>query len=402
MQDSVSMETSSRFMNRFFLELLRDGQTDRAMSVARGEVRGADDYWMPVLFLRLRNGRIWYVPGFDRDREGFEQWQSICTFVQQGKCVPIVGPDVAEHVFGGSRALAASLAQANQFPLQMHDSSDLAKVSQFIATQHGPEFVREKVIDGMLAEMQRAGENIVGAEARTMDTAALLDAIIERLAGSPADPLKIVAGLNARIFVNASNDSLLERFLERAPAAGGGFKKPIPLVTEWRDECRDEQTKPEFPGEASAKQPYVYYVFGKSQQESSWVLTEDDFFDYLIRTTRYQLMPAVVSDALLTGSLLFLGFPLEDWKFRILFRLILAKGGERLMQRFNHVGVQLDPGETTMANARRAKKYLERYFQRSKIDIYWGTSADFLRELQEHLDRMPPLATNPEKRRRVI
>jgi hypothetical protein len=54
-------------------------------------------------------------------------------------------------------------------------------VSQFIATQHGPEFVREKVIDGMLAEMQRAGESIAGAEAKTMDSAALLEAIVETL-----------------------------------------------------------------------------------------------------------------------------------------------------------------------------------------------------------------------------
>jgi hypothetical protein len=56
----VSMAMIARFMPRLFSELLQDGQIDRAMSVARGEVRDSkQDYWMPALFLRLRDGRIW-------------------------------------------------------------------------------------------------------------------------------------------------------------------------------------------------------------------------------------------------------------------------------------------------------------------------------------------------------
>jgi len=143
--------------------------------------------------------------------------------------------------------------------------------------------------------------------------------------------------------------------------------------------------------EATVATPCVYYVFGKRRQaeEQTWVLTEDDFFDYLIRTTQYKLLPGVVADALVTGSLLFLGFPLDDWKFRVLFRLIMARGGAELLHQFNHVAVQVDPGETTLANARRAKKYLNKYFTDSKIDIYWGTAADFLRELRVQLDQVP-------------
>ena len=70
MQGKISMATVEQFMPRFFSELLKDGQIDRALAVARGEVRGNLDSWMPVLFLRLRGGRIWYVPGFAGDKEG--------------------------------------------------------------------------------------------------------------------------------------------------------------------------------------------------------------------------------------------------------------------------------------------------------------------------------------------
>ena len=59
MQGSISMGTVARFMPIFFKELRRDGRIDRAMSVARETVKNESDFWMPVLFMRLKNGRIW-------------------------------------------------------------------------------------------------------------------------------------------------------------------------------------------------------------------------------------------------------------------------------------------------------------------------------------------------------
>ena len=63
MQGSVSTETVARFMPVFFRELLRDGQIDRAMAVARSAVNDRRDFWMPVLFMRLKSGRIWDASG---------------------------------------------------------------------------------------------------------------------------------------------------------------------------------------------------------------------------------------------------------------------------------------------------------------------------------------------------
>ncbi|MEO8130021.1 MAG: CHAT domain-containing protein, partial [Bryobacteraceae bacterium] len=385
MQGNIFMETSGKFMKRFFSELVGDGQIDRAMSVARGEVRTQSDYWMPVLFLRLRSGRIWYVPGFDGE---FEQWGSICRFVRNGSCVPILGPDVAEEFFGTARALATELAKHTNFPLDSHDQNDLAKVAQYILTQNSEQDVRGKVLDESIVQLERAGEELLGKPVHGMAPVALITEMVTELIKRDDSPLAILAGLNAKVFVNASSHSVLETFLSQTKV-NGQLKQPIPLISEWRDERRDDRRKPEFLGDTTAERPYVYYVFGKIQQESTWVLTEDDFFDYLIRTSRYQLMPPVVSDALVDNSLLFLGFALDDWKFRVLFRMIQAKDGKELLRKYNHVGVQLDPGETTIANARRAKKYLERYFLNSKIDIYWGTATDFLRELKVQLDKTP-------------
>jgi len=62
MQGKISMETVRIALPRFFAELLQDGQIDRALAVARGAVRGRPDHWIPALFLRLKNGRLWSEP----------------------------------------------------------------------------------------------------------------------------------------------------------------------------------------------------------------------------------------------------------------------------------------------------------------------------------------------------
>lgn len=64
MQGNIRMATVEAFLPRFFAELAKDGQIDRAMGKARGHAHDLDcaDYWMPTLFMRLSNGLIWADP----------------------------------------------------------------------------------------------------------------------------------------------------------------------------------------------------------------------------------------------------------------------------------------------------------------------------------------------------
>ena len=79
MQDDVSIETIERFTPTFFEELRRDGQIDRAMAVARGVVRSRPDWWVPVLFMRLRSGRIGYKPGLATSGRGCANGRPLST-----------------------------------------------------------------------------------------------------------------------------------------------------------------------------------------------------------------------------------------------------------------------------------------------------------------------------------
>lgn len=59
MQGNVAMETLEQFLPVFFRELQRDGIIDRAVAAGRSAIRERNDWWLPVLYMRLKDGRLW-------------------------------------------------------------------------------------------------------------------------------------------------------------------------------------------------------------------------------------------------------------------------------------------------------------------------------------------------------
>lgn len=129
------------------------------------------------------------------------------------------------------------------------------------------------------------------------------------------------------------------------------------------------------------------------------VLTEDDFLDYLIAASRLDLLLPTLVGQLMQSSLLFLGFRLDDWRFRVLFRMIVTRQGTRTMRQMSHVGVQVNPGEQSVADVKNARKYIESYFKGGEdapdISIYWGSPADFLKQLREQMKNCAGQAVSP-------
>ena len=48
--------------------------------------------------------------------------------------------------------------------------------------------------------------------------------------------------------------------------------------------------------------------------------------------------------------------------------------------------MQIDPEEGRTIAPDRARRYLQTYFQDADVSIYWGSTEDFMRQLQEHWD----------------
>ena len=91
-------------------------------------------------------------------------------------------------------------------------------------------------------------------------------------------------------------------------------------------------------------------------------------------------MPFGIRRALVDSSLLFLGFRLDEWDFRVIYRTIQQQEGDR-SGNYTNVAVQIDPEEGRTLEPERARRYLERYFGSRHITIYWGSTENFIKEL---------------------
>ena len=89
--------------------------------VARGLVRDRHDWWMPVLFMRLKSGRLWYTPGESVDGKAYDQWPALIHVIQKQHCTPVLGPGLVEPILGSSRDLARRWAEKFKYPMAHHE-----------------------------------------------------------------------------------------------------------------------------------------------------------------------------------------------------------------------------------------------------------------------------------------
>ncbi|NJO85142.1 MAG: CHAT domain-containing protein, partial [Blastochloris sp.] len=381
MQGRFSIETNQIFVPSFFQEIQHDGKIDRALAVARQKIAKRSDWWMPVLFTRLRSGRIWYEPGFE-GKEEFKKWPSLVNNVIHGKCTPILGPGLLEGLIGSTNELAKSLAVKHRFPFAPGVRDDLPSITQYLAIRQDTKYMQD--------ELKQALRDQV--EAYTGDDSMAEGSIDEILSAAGArqrakkkdDPHRILSKLPLPLFLTANTDQILEDALREEG------KDPQVLICSWNKVAKSEPPTVK----KSREEPLVYHLFGRLNNFSTMVITEDDYFRYLTGVTRNETLPGVVGSALVETALIFLGFQLRDWNFRVLFQSIMDLEGREMRRDYTHVAVQIDPQEEDVLDPSAVREYLKMYFgqttildYQTNITIYWGSAEDFLRELYQRVTR---------------
>lgn len=316
----------------------------------------------------------------ERVGDTFPKWRALLNDLAGGQCTPILGPGLLEPLLGPPREMARRWAASYNFPLAPTAQEDLPQVAQYLATIENANTVRSEFRKYLTAELRRRHSNLIP----NTDHLASLDDLLYDVAAvewsrDPATPYQLLAALPFPIYITTNPDNLLVAALRAA-----GRTPEVELCRWVEDERWPPSLKDREPDyEPTPDRPLVYHLFGRLHLPFSLVLKEDDYFDYLVGVTRLnRYIPSAVRAALTDSGLLFLGFHLDDWSFRVLFRSILSQGTPDRRAQYTHVAVQIDPQDAAGPDATAVRRYLENYFEHAAVTVYWGRVEQFLCDFQ--------------------
>jgi hypothetical protein len=188
----------------------------------------------------------------------------------------------------------------------------------------------------------------------------------------PDEPHRLLASLPLPLYITTNYDDWMLRALREQ------HKAPKRELARWSPRVKDHpslfDSDPGF--RPTTAEPVVFHLLGHTEAPDSLVLTEDDHLDFLLGMSRDQdVLPLLIQRALASSSLLFMGYDLTGWQFRLLFRGLVTFT-ESALRRLS-VAVLAPP------NSVEAGLYIREYLDRVDVRIYWGTLREFAADLRE-------------------
>lgn len=294
------------------------------------------------------------------------------------------------------------------YPLE--DGHNLARVAQFYQVQQ-----ELPVAKGNYLRFRKRKLLEINPEKRKrlpqLNTETSFSEIVSQLYSAglgDRDPLDKLANVQFLNYITTSYYDFMERALLKAS------RTPITqylcldelgkLITTtilpYRDESGNLVTPPA-DQQGTATHPMVYHLFGfeHNNNAESFVLSEDDHIKFLIaavtglsipqtnsdvqRDARRTGLPTGLRTILSTQNLLLLGYQLENWDFRVLFRLLLEL---RTSQQKSSIFLQIPPHK----KVDNLLEYVIEYFRPNQFDVEETDPLDFIGELWKIYDQQQP------------
>ncbi len=283
-------------------------------------------------------------------------WLSLLRSIKDGNCTPFLGSGIYSGVLPSRSDIAKDWADKYGYPLD--NPHRLSRVAQFLSMDVNFMFPRQE-----LAEKFKV--------VNPSDLAKLNELH------------RILADLPLPIYITTNYDDFMVQALNHHE-----YKSPIQELCRWNDFIKNQssifKTTPGF--RPTPEEPIVFHLYGYLRKGSdalpeSLVLTEDDYLNFLVEVSKNgDLLPPRIQESLARTSLLFLGYRVTDWDFRILLHIVGSYLKKSLYQG-GHICVQLVPEGDEFSDSEKAKQYLDSYFDDLDIRVYWGTYREFITEL---------------------
>lgn len=283
---------------------------------------------------------------------GEKDWDLLLRRIKNGKCTPFLGSGTCSENISVSSRIANEWAEEYDYP--MEDSDDLTRVAQFVAvTEEDEMFPRDEICN----EITKLSEEVTPTYFET-----------------PDEIHGVLADLPLPVYITTTYDDLMVRALKSRN------KEPIQEICRWNEYLvQRKPTSSDF--DPTPEKPLVFHLHGYYKKPESLVLTEDDYLDFLVAISMEQnLLPPRIQEAFTGTSLLLLGYKITDWDFRVLSRILAGYLGRSIGRK--HISVQLVPGNVPDTQRENVQKYLDRYFENLRIQVYWHDCHEFAAELK--------------------
>jgi hypothetical protein len=280
-------------------------------------------------------------------------WEILLGRIAVGDCTPFLGAGASAGTLPLGRDIAERWAKEYKYPFE--DSHDLARVAQYVAVMR----------DDILPKDKLCGDLKKVSSPSSSD-------------GDGDHPHAALAALPLPIYMTTNYDDFMYQALKQAG------KRPERELCRWNNHPRLEAETRVLDGHfiPTPAEPVVFHLHGHLDVVESLVLTEDDYLDFVVAASQdpRMLLPHEIHLAIASTSLIFVGYSLADWDFRVLHRGILARVARG--QRRLSVTVQLERDD------RKQREYLKKYFSALlEVKVFWGNAAEFAQELRRRWEQ---------------
>jgi SIR2-like domain len=294
--------------------------------------------------------------------------------LRQGHAIPFVGsgaspggrvPDPEHfivHEENGASALpfadelSGYLAKLSNFPES--ERPDLTKVAQFCSAKGGPDLLRDALRRVFNKDFEYGQLHkylaTVAARKPLLIVTTNYDDLIERAFRDRGQAYDLV--------IHTSEPELGDQIHWQPHATGD----PVPILPKNLDIKLEETT-------------VIYKMHGtvdrRSGKRDQYVITEDDYIEFLGRMTKNKAIPAIFAEPFKTRGFLFLAYSLSDWNMRV----VLSRIAKELLSKKQRKGIK---SWSIQCNVSQLEHLL---WQNRDVDVYDMTIDAFV----EGLERVP-------------
>lgn len=316
-------------------------------------------------------------------------YQAMIDAIQNGELIPFFGAGVnlcdrsegerwspTSHFLPSGEELARALA--SEFGYPWPDTNDLLRVSQYVALMH----TLKKLYESL---------RIIFDQDYTPTSLHTFFAKLPSLLRGRKYPSTL-------LIVTTNYDDLLERAFRAA-------NQTYDLVTYWIGDQNDQRGRLlHWPAEGRPRaiddpntydgiklderrnlvNPVILKVHGAVDRtvnramfpRDSYVITEDDYLEYLTRSDIAALVPATLKEKFTQSSFLFLGYSLRDWNLRVFLNRVQMQQ----KQNFNFY--------KSWAIQKRPAELEQKFWNARKVEIFDASLQEYIAELDTRVQAL--------------